>query len=239
MVKIKYSYVFYKVISLMKIGKYKIKLIIFDMDGLMFDTEKLIFKSWKESCKKYKQNLSDKIFIESIGLNRKKTIEIYKKYFAVNFPYEEIIDETMNIFENLIRSEVVPLKEGLLELLQFIRKKHLKLAVATSTKRDRTDLMLNLSDTGKYFDTVICGDEIVNGKPDPEIFLETAKRLNCRPENCIVLEDSKNGIIAAYRAGMLPIMVPDIIQPTKELEDMVFKKFGSLKEVKDFFEDNL
>src|SRR4030066_856609 len=219
----------------MNIGKYKIKLIIFDMDGLMFDTEKLIFKSWKESCKKYKQNLSDKIFIESIGLNRKKTIEIYKKYFAVNFPYEDIIDETMNIFENFIRSEGVPLKEGVLELLDYNKKKHLKLAVATSTKRDMTDLMLNLSDTGKYFDTVIWGDEKETGKPDPEIFLETAKRLNCQPENCIVLEDSKNGIIAACKAGMLPIMVPDIIKPEEEIEAMIFKKFDSLKEVKNYF----
>src|SRR4030065_2657507 len=143
----------------MKIGRCKIELIIFDMDGLMFDTEKLIFKSWKESCKKYKQNLSDKIFIESIGLNRKKTIEIYKKYFAVNFPYEEIIDETMNIFENLIRSEGVPLKEGLLELLEYNKKKQLKMAVATSTKRDRAERMLNLSGTRKFFDLVGCGDE--------------------------------------------------------------------------------
>ena len=222
----------------MKIGRCKIELIIFDMDGLMFDTEKLIYKSWKESCKKYKQNLSDKIFIESIGLNRKKTIEVYKKYFGDNFPYEEIIDETMNIFENLIRSEGVPLKEGLLELLKYNKKKQLKMAIATSTKRDRTELMLNLSDTGKYFDVVVCGDEIISGKPDPEIFLETAKKLNCRPGNCIVLEDSKNGIIAAYRAGMLPVMVPDIIKPEKEIEAMIFKEFDNLKEVKSFFEYN-
>jgi len=159
----------------MDIGKHKIKLIIFDMDGLMFDTEKLIYKSWKESCKKYKQNLSDKIFIESIGLNRKRTIEVYKKYYDSSFPYEEIIDETMKIFENLIRSEGVPLKEGLLELLEYIKEKKLKIALATSTKRKRTELMLDLSGTGKYFDVVTCGDEIINGKPDPEIFLETAK----------------------------------------------------------------
>lgn len=222
----------------MKIGRFKIELVIFDMDGLMFDTEKLIFISWKESCKKYKQNISDDIFIESIGLSRKKTIEVYKKYYDVSFPYKGIVNETARIFENHIRSEGVPLKEGLLELLEYNKKKQLKMALATSTKRDRTELMLNLSGTVKYFDLAVCGDEIANGKPDPEIFLETAKRLNCRPENCIVLEDSKNGIIAANKAGMLPIMVPDIIKPTKEIEDMVFKKFDSLKEVKSFFEDN-
>jgi len=171
-------------------------------------------------------------------LNIKKTIEVYKKHFGDSFAYEEIINETVRIFKEFIRSEGVPLKEGLLELLEYNKKKQLKMALATSTERDRTELMINLSDTGKYFDLIVCGNEIINGKPDPEIFLETAKRLNCRPENCIVLEDSKNGIIAAYKAGMLPIMVPDIIKPEKEIEDMVFKKFGSLKEVKSFFEDN-
>src|SRR4030066_1350119 len=222
----------------MNIGKYKVKLIIFDMDGLMFDTEKLIYRSWKETCKKHKQNISDEIFKKPIGLNWKRTIEVYKKYYGSSLPYEDIIDETMNIFEDLIRSEGVPLKEGVLELLDYNKKKQLKMAVATSTKRDRTELMLNLSNTGKYFDIVVCGDEITNGKPDPEIFLETAKKLNCRPENCIVLEDSKNGIVAACKAGMIPIMVPDIIKPEKEIEAMIFKKFDSLKEVKSFFEDN-
>ncbi len=222
----------------MNIGRYKINLVIFDMDGLMFDTEKLIYRSWKESCKKYKQKINNGIFNKTIGLDWKRTIEVYKKYYGSSLPYEDIIDETMNIFEDFIRSEGVPLKEGLLELLEYNKKKQLKMAIATSTRRDRTEMMLNLSDTGKYFDTVVCGDEITNGKPDPEIFLETAKKLNFRPENCMVLEDSANGIIAAYKAGMLPVIVPDIIKPGKEIEAMIFKKFDSLKEVKNYFEDN-
>jgi len=208
----------------MDIGKHKIKLIIFDMDGLMFDTEKLIYKSWKESCKKYKQNLSDKIFIESIGLNRKRTIEVYKKYYDSSFPYEEIIDETMKIFENLIRSEGVPLKEGLLELLEYIKEKKLKIALATSTKRKRTELMLDLSGNKR--------------KTRSGNIPGNSKKLNILPENCMVLEDSRNGIIAAYRAGILPVMVPDIIKPEEEIEAMLFQKFDSLKEVKDYFEDN-
>ncbi len=118
------------------------------------------------------------------------------------------------------------------------KKKKLKIALATSTERKRTEMLLTLSGTKKYFDIITCGDEIVNGKPDPEIFLKTSQKVNCLPENCIVLEDSKNGIIAAYRAGMLPVMVPDIIEPGKEIEAMLFKKFNSLKEVKDYIEDN-
>src|SRR4030065_1217564 len=222
----------------MNIGKYKVKLIIFDMDGLMFDTERLIYRSWKETCKKYKQKVSNKIFKETIGLNRKRTIEVYRKYYNDSLPFEKIIDEAVRLLESRIQSEGVPLKEGLLELLEYNKKKQLKMALATSTKRDRAERMLNLSGTRKFFDLVVCGDEIINGKPDPEIFLETAKKLNCRPGNFIVLEDSKNGIIAAYRAGMLPVMVPDIIKPEKEIEAMIFKEFDNLKEVKSFFEYN-
>ena len=222
----------------MNIGKYKIKLVIFDMDGLMFDTEKLIFKTWKEACKKYKQKVSNKIFKETIGLNRKRTIEVYRKYYDDSLPFEKIIDEAVRLLESRIQSGGVPLKKGLFELLEYIKKKQLKIALATSTRRDRTELLLNLSGTKEYFDAVICGDEIVNGKPNPEIFLKTSQETDCPPENCIVLEDSQNGITAAYRAGMLPVMVPDIIKPGKEIEAMLFKKFNSLKEVKDYFEDN-
>jgi len=119
----------------MKIGRYKIELIIFDMDGLMFDTEKLIYRSWKESCKKYKQKISNGIFKKTIGLDWIRTIEVYKKYYGSSLPYEDIIDETMNIFEDFIRSEGVPLKEGLLEkLLEYNKKKQLKMAIATSTE---------------------------------------------------------------------------------------------------------
>jgi HAD superfamily hydrolase (TIGR01509 family) len=222
----------------MKIGKYKIELVIFDMDGLMFDTEKLIFRTWKEACKKYNRKLNYRLFKETIGLDRIRTEEVYKKYYGGSFPFEKIINEAIRFNENHIRSEGVPLKDGLFELLEYIKGRQLKMALATSTERNRTEMMLNLSDTKKYFNVITCGDEIVNGKPDPEIFLKTSQKINCPPENCMVLEDSENGIIAACRAGMLPIMVPDIIEPGEKIEAMLFKKFYSLKEVKDYFEDN-
>ena len=222
----------------MNIGKYKIKLIIFDMDGLMFDTEKIIFEAWKEACKKYNRKINYRIFKETIGLNIIGTEEVYKNYYGDSFPFEKINNMSIKLLDNHIHSEGVPLKDGLFELLECIRKKKLKIALATSTERNRTELLLDLSNTKKYFNVVICGDEIVNGKPDPEIFLKTSQKVNCPPENCMVLEDSENGIIAANKAGMLPVMVPDIIEPGKEIEAMLFKKFSSLKEVKYYFEDN-
>ncbi len=222
----------------MKIGKYNIDLIIFDMDGLMFDTEKLIFETREEACKKYKQKLSYQLFKETIGMDRIRTREVYRKYYGGSFPFEKIVNEANRLLDNRICSEGVPLKEGLLELLEYIKEKQLKMALATSTGRSRAEMMLDLSDTKKYFDVITYGNEIVNGKPDSEIFLKTSQKINCPPEDCLVLEDSENGIMAAYKAGMLPIMVLDIIEPGEEIEAMLFKKFHSLKEVKNYFEDN-
>lgn len=204
----------------------------------MFDTEKLIFKTREEACKKYKQKLSYQLLKETIGMDKIRTEEVYRKYYGSSFPFEKIIDEANRLLDNCIHSGGVPLKKGLLELLEYIKKKQLKIALATSTGRSRAEMMLNLSDTKKYFHVITYGDEIVNGKPNSEIFIRTSQKINCPPENCMVLEDSENGIIAAYRAGMLPIMVPDIIEPGKEIEAMLFKKFYSLKEVKNYFEDN-
>ena len=222
----------------MNIGKYKIKLIIFDMNGLMFDTEKLASIHWKEAGEKYNYKIDDKVFIQTIGLKLIETEEVYKEYYGARFPFEKIKNEEINMAENHILSKGLPLKKGLYELLEYIKEKQLKIALATSTNRDKTELLLDLSNTKKYFDIITCGDEIINGKPDPEIFLKTSQVINCQSENCIVLEDSENGIIAAYGAGMLPIMIPDINEPGEEIEAMLFKKFNNLKEVKDYFEDN-
>lgn len=223
----------------MNIGKYKIKLIIFDMDGLMFDTERLASRYWKEAGKKFNYKIDDEVFKKTIGLNVVKAEEIYRKYYGVRFPFEKIKNEKINITENHILSKGVPLKEGLCELLEYIKEKQLKIALATSTNRNKTEILLNLSNTKKYFDIITCGNEIINGKPDPEIFLKTSQKINCQSINCIVLEDSENGIIAAHRAGMLSIMIPDITEPKEEIEAMLFKKFNNLKEVKDYFEYNL
>lgn len=223
----------------MKIGKHEIKLIIFDMDGLMFDTERLIYRIQKELGRKYNYEISESIFKKTIGLNSKKTGHIYKKYFGDGFPHEEILNEQRRIERDYILSKGAPIKEGLYELLDYIKSIKLKTALVTSSERIKMELLLDQSDTKRYFDVITCGDEITSGKPDPEIFLKTAQKINCLPENCMVLEDSENGIIAAYKAGMLPVMIPDIIGSMEEIEAILFKKFSSLKEVKDYFKDNL
>ncbi|MDD5601102.1 MAG: HAD family phosphatase [Actinomycetota bacterium] len=220
----------------MNIEGFDIKLVIFDMDGLMFDTERFAKKFWMEASEKFNHKIDDEIFKKTIGLNIKETKEVYKKCYGDEFPYEEIRAEKNKLERNYISLNGVPFKKGLIELLEYLKKIKLKVALATSTGKERAELLLGASGVKKYFDAITCGDDIQNGKPHPDIFLETCKKVGCRPENCIVLEDSENGIIGAYRAGMLPIMIPDMIKPTEDIEAILFKKFNNLIEVKNYFE---
>lgn len=216
----------------------EIKLIIFDMDGLMFDTEKIAFTSWKKAASYYNYEFDNEIFMKTLGSNYKRTKEIFLNYFGEQFPFDVIINKGIEIAEDLIKINGVPIKSGLVELLNSLKNLKLKKAVATSTSRNRALALLKKAGVDEYFDYVLCGDEIEKSKPNPEIFLKTADKLECLPENCLVLEDSEVGIKAAYNAGMLPIMIPDMKEPDQELKKLTFKQFNSLHDVKVFLEKN-
>ncbi|MEA2016608.1 MAG: HAD family phosphatase [Actinomycetota bacterium] len=222
----------------MKIDGHEIKMVIFDMDGLIFDTERLAARTWKEAGKKFSYDIDYDVFKKTIGLNMLESGRVYRKYYGKEFPYEEIRNEKTKLAEGHMLSKGIPLKDSVHELLGYLKSKGLKIALATLTRRSRTEMLLGLSGTKKYFDLITCGDEIKYGKPDPEIFLSSAVRMNLKPDNCMVLEDSEYGIIAASKAGMLPVMIPDLVKPGKEVNAMIFKKFNSLKEVKSYLELN-
>jgi len=219
----------------MNIGKFKIKLVIFDMDGVLFDSERLSKELYNRAFIKFGYILDNNISYETMGMSIKKANEVYRKFYGHKFPFWKIREEKLKMEREFILSNGVLLKEGLHELLNYLRKRDLKIALATSAGRERAELLLDSSGIKKYFNATTCGDEIKRSKPEPDIFLETAKKVNCKPENCVVLEDSKNGITAAYRAGMLAIMVPDMVEPGEEIKKMLFKKCNNLREVKDYF----
>ncbi|MCX7942288.1 MAG: HAD family phosphatase [Dictyoglomaceae bacterium] len=214
----------------------KISLVIFDMDGLMFHTEKLGLISWKKGGEALGYNLTDEIILETIGVNIVETERIHRKYFGEDYPFEEIKRIRMDYAKNYIEKYGVPVKEGLYELLNLLEEKGLLKAVATSTERERTEYLLLKAGIKEKFNLIVCGDEITRSKPDPEIFLYTAKKLNCKPSECLVLEDSEKGILSAKRAGMIPILIPDLKRPSPEIVKLSYKVFNSLLEVKDYIE---
>ena len=189
------------------------------MDGLMFDTERIAFMAWRTAASQYGFEITEQIFKETLGVNIVLTGEIFMKYFGESFPIDIIKKERFKIAEDYVNLNGVTVKNGLYELLDYLKISNIKMAVATSTGRARAMRLLKMAGIDMNFNYVICGDEIINSKPDPEIFLKVAEKLGCTENRCLVLEDSEAGIMAAHKAGMLPVMIPDMKEPSEEVKD--------------------
>jgi len=213
-----------------------ISVVIFDMDGLMFDTEREVIKAWVKVGKDFNIDISEHIVIETMGLDVYGTEKVFKKYLGNEFPFYEIREIRVKHVMDMLEKDGVPVKPGLYELLDLLDEMRILKAVATSTEKEKAYKLLVSTGVEGRFDLIVCGNEIKNGKPNPDIFLKVAEHLGVSPEKCMVLEDSENGIKAAYKAGMYPIMIPDIKQPSDEINKLVYKKFNSLTEFKEYFQ---
>ncbi|MFA6940140.1 MAG: HAD family phosphatase [Clostridiaceae bacterium] len=216
-----------------------VSLVIFDMDGLMLDTERISIESLGKAGKEYGYNITPNIVMKMIGMNSKGCEKVFKENFGEQFPLDDIRKLKSKFLSAIIDKTGVPVKTGLYELLEFLKGKNVLTAVATSTAKKSAEKLLKSANILDKFHLIICGDEVAAGKPDPEIFLKTAYKLNCRPEECIVFEDSENGIKAASRAKMIPIMIPDMKEPSEEIAKLTYKKFKTLIDAKKYLEEFL
>lgn len=185
--------------------------IIFDMDGLMLDTESIALESWERAGKDFGYVISRELMMKAVGRTLVDTRKLLVKNLGDDFPFEEVRKVRIDYTKEFMLLNGVPMKEGLIEFLEYCRLLKIPTAVATSTNRSDAIELLEKVDIVGYFNTIVCGDEIEKGKPEPDIFLMASKKLGVNPERCIVLEDSENGILAATRANMIPIWIPDII----------------------------
>jgi len=185
--------------------------IIFDMDGLMLDTESIALESWERAGKDFGYVISRELMMKAVGRTLLDTRKLLVKNLGDDFPFEEVRKVRIDYTKEFMSLNGVPMKEGLIEFLEYCRTMKIPTAVATSTNRSDAIELLEKVDIVGYFNTIVCGDEIEKGKPEPDIFLMASKKLGVNPERCIVLEDSENGILAATRANMIPIWIPDII----------------------------
>lgn len=214
----------------------KLKGAIFDMDGLLIDTEKLYLRYWKQSAADFGYDMRDEHVYAIRSLARKYSIPKLKGFFGEDFPTEEVRAHRTELINAHIAEHGIDLKKGLFELLDYLRDKGVRLAVATATPRERTLKYLEKIGAADRFDAVVCGDMVTSGKPDPEIYLTAARELGLPPENCAAFEDSPNGLKAARAAGCQVIMIPDMTQPQPEDEPFYDAVYSSLDEAKDFFE---
>ena len=214
----------------------KLKGAIFDMDGLLIDTEKLYLRYWKQSAADFGYDMRDEHVYAIRSLARKYSIPKLKGFFGEDFPTEEVRAHRTELINAHIAEHGIDLKRGLFELLDYLRDKGIRLAVATATPRERTLKYLEKIGAADRFDAVVCGDMVTSGKPDPEIYLTAARELGLPPENCAAFEDSPNGLKAARAAGCQVIMIPDMTQPQPEDEPFYDAVYSSLDEAIDFFE---
>ncbi|PWL71260.1 MAG: HAD family phosphatase [Clostridiales bacterium] len=208
-----------------------IQAVIFDMDGLMFDTEALSKKSWLVVGREMKLPITDEILHRVIGMNAARVEQECMAYFGPDFDYHRFRALAADYMSRSFDENGVPVKRGLRELLAFLRKNRYKTAVASSSSRATVEHHLKATGLESYFDTLVCGDMVKQSKPAPDIFLKAAEALGVKPQNCLVLEDSANGIRAAHAAGIPVIMVPDLIEPTNELRQLAWMVCESLCDV--------
>ena len=217
----------------------KIKAVLFDMDGVIFDTEREYLKEWNKIFEKYGYEMKKEIYVSVMGRGRKKVKEIFKENFGDDLPIEEMYIEKDKMLKEAIENNEVPLKQGALELLEFLKKNEYKTALATSAKKDRVKSQVNHAKINNLFDAIVCADDIVNSKPEPEIFLKAAEKVNVKPENCIVIEDSEAGIRAAFDAGMIAFHVKDLKEADENIMKYCDKNFENLIEIKKYIENML
>ena len=202
---------------------------IFDMDGTMFDTERLRFKTLKQAALEiYGTPLSEETLIGSLGLSARKAEALAKANHGEDFPYAAVRQRADELELAHVRNHGVPIKDGLLEVLERLRKYGLTMAVATSSRRAIAEEYLINANVLKYFDVTVCGDEVEQGKPHPEIFLKAASALNCLPDHCLMLEDSENGLLSAIRAEGQPILIEDIKPPAAEVKAGALKAYQNM-----------
>lgn len=213
-----------------------IKGAVFDMDGLMTDTEKLYLRYWKEAAADFGYDMQNEHVYAIRSLARKYSIPKLKSFFGEDFPTEEVRARRTELINAHIEKYGIDVKKGLFELLDFLSSKGIKLAVATATPRERALNCLEKIDALRYFDAVICGDMIESGKPDPDIYLTAARELGLPPEQCAAFEDSPNGIKAAHSAGCHAIMIPDMTQPDEEIIPLLSAVYDDLEQAIAYFE---
>jgi HAD superfamily hydrolase (TIGR01509 family) len=212
----------------------KFKGVVFDMDGLLLDSEKLALEAFQATCTKFSLGDLSNVFMQCIGTNSELGKSILKNALQGIMDHREFGAAWDNMYTKLTKGKPVALKEGTLYILEHIESLDIPMAVATSTKTDQAEFRLKDSGILNFFEIVIGGDQVSTSKPDPEAYLKAASELSTDPLDCLALEDSPNGVKSALAAGMTVVQIPDLIQPDDDLLKMGHIVLSSLSDVPEY-----
>jgi HAD superfamily hydrolase (TIGR01509 family) len=209
--------------------------VIFDMDGLMFDTENLTIPFWEAAGKPFGYNITYDIVLRMVGISGEKARLVLLEEFGGGFPYEAICDEFRRLVKKEIEKNGVPQKPGLMYLLDRLRAAKIPLGVATSTRTARAVDLLGKAGIIERFKAITGGEEVINGKPAPDIFLLAAKKLGQPPAACVGFEDSTAGLRGLAAAGIRSVFIKDVVSPPREVLDTVWRRCNDLSEAAALF----
>lgn len=213
--------------------------VIFDMDGTIFDTERLVLDCWERVGETHGIPDIREVFMRCIGTNKIRTQEIVFAHYGEDFPYEKFSEESSVLFHEIADKEGIPVKPGAGELMKYLSEKKVPMGLASSTRLAVVTQELQAAGLYEYFQVVVGGDLLKNSKPAPDIYLMTCERMGVLPGNTYAIEDSYNGIRSAHSAGLHPIMVPDLTPATEEMRDLSETVFADLFQVMEYFAGKL
>lgn len=190
------------------------KAVVFDMDGVLFDTERVYFEAWDQVAAEMGIDITE-IRWQCAGHNAADTTRLFDEYFGGRVSYAEFGARKTARFQQLLAEQGVPVKPGLYETLDWLKQNGYRIALATSTKREGAVSNLTATNILSYFDVLVTGDMFAHGKPDPEVYLTACRLLGSQPAQTYAVEDSYAGLESAHRAGLRAVMIPDLFPPNE------------------------
>lgn len=210
--------------------------VIFDMDGLMFDTERVFVEAWDYAGEKIGIGKAGYMTLKTLGMSASMSRGLWIREFGEKYDEKELRRHTKEFLTKYYAENRVPVKKGLYVLLDYLKTRGCKLAVASSSPGWEVESHLKDAAVFDDFQVIVYGDMVSKSKPEPEIYLKACELLGEQPRECLALEDSRSGILSACRAGCPTIMVPDLWQPDGEILSVIAGKYDDLEQVKEALE---
>lgn len=202
--------------------------VIFDMDGILFDTEKLINECIVSVGSEYGIQNIDYLIERCIGVSTSESKAIYRQELGEDFPVDEFFDKIREMNDLRLAEGGMPVKPGVYLMLEYLKTNRYQIGLASSSSRRSVMHHIEAANMTEYFSVIVAGDEVEKGKPEPDIYLKVLEKMNLKGKTVIAFEDSPNGLKAATRAGINAIMIPDIIPYNEDLKPYVFERFNSM-----------
>ena len=209
---------------------------IFDMDGLLLDTEQVCMTAFKQTCIEMNIPFKQDVYLSIIGRNQAGIKPIIEQGYGNLLDYNVFHPRWMQRYLAVVEHQAIPVKQGVIALLDWLQTQKIPMVVATSTHKTLAQKKLHLAGLSTYFSHITCGDEVTQGKPNPEIYLLAAQRLHIEPNQCIAFEDSNNGVKAAVAANMATLQIIDLVEPDTETRALGHTIFNTMDDTLTFLQ---